>query len=102
MRSPLNAILRLAESRGHGSTICVTWSVATALPALSETASRRSRYSEQPASNAASAAPSARVRSALIDGNIGPPRHVEHMPGERPGLGARDGRRHRQLLGFGP
>src|SRR5471032_45422 len=74
---------RLALSRGHGSTIWVTLSLATALPPLSAMLSRRSRYSEQPASVANTAA-SASVTLNLLNGRIGNPLwHIEHVPGER-------------------
>src|ERR1039458_8213392 len=46
--------------------------------------SRRSRYSEQPASVASTAA-SAAKRMTLLDDRIGYPlRHIEHVPGEWP------------------
>src|SRR6185437_1277863 len=74
-------MLRSALSRGHGSTIWVTLSEAIALPPLSEMVSRRSRYSEQPASAVSSAA-SASPRSVLLDGRIGYSPEIEHVPGE--------------------
>src|ERR1039458_5595683 len=94
--SPLNAMFLSALARGQGSTIWVTLSVATESPPPSEMVSRRSRYSEQPASAAISAA-SASVRSMLLDGRIGfPLRQIEHVPGERAVTGGgdagRDGR----------
>src|ERR1035441_4913679 len=77
----------LALARGQGSTIWVTLSVATESPPPSKMVSRRSRYSEQPASAASSAA-SASVRSMLLDGRIGSLlRQIEHVPGERTAAG---------------
>src|ERR1017187_2413550 len=85
--SPLNAMFLSALARGQGSTIWVTLSVATESPPPSKMVSRRSRYSEQPASAASSAA-SASVRSMLLDGRIGIPlRQIEHVPGERAAAG---------------
>src|ERR1700690_1136179 len=76
-----------ALARGQGSTIWVTLLVATASPPPSEMVLRRSRYSEQPASAASSAA-SASVRKILLDGRIGIPlRQIEHVPGERAAAG---------------
>src|SRR5215475_368484 len=76
-------MLWLALSGGQGSTICVTMLVATALPLNRVMVSLRSRYSEQPPS-AAKRAPSANVRSALLNGRIGTPlRHVKHVTGKR-------------------
>src|SRR5215468_3374632 len=77
-------MLRLALSRGHGSTIWVTTLVATALPPEAAIGSRRSKYSEQPPTVTSSAA-SASVRMALLNDCIGVSlRHFEHMPGEWP------------------
>src|SRR5262249_47469833 len=75
-------MLRLALSRGQGSTIWVTMFVATALPLCRVIVSLRSRYSEQPPI-AAKSTPSAKVRSALLNGRIGIPlRQVKHVPGK--------------------
>src|SRR5271169_4758128 len=83
-------MLRLALSRGQGSTMWVTLSLATASPALSAMLSRRSTYSEQPASAASTAAIES-LRMALLDGRIGyPPWQIEHVPGERPVAGGGD------------
>src|SRR5215510_11156070 len=80
--APLNAILRLALSSGQGSTIWVIAFVATALPLNRVMLSLRSRYSEQPPS-VAKKAPSANVRSALLNGRIGTPlRQIKHVPGK--------------------
>src|SRR6185437_1435750 len=100
--APLKAMLRSALSRGHGSTIWVASLVATELPPPRRMVSRRSRYSEQPAS-AVSEAASASVRSVLMDGRIGySPWKIEHMPGERTVAGGgelgRDGRECESLL----
>src|SRR6185437_12769432 len=83
-------MLLLAASRGHGSTICTTLSPSTALPPSGEMASRRARYSEQPASEArASRSPPARSKS--VSRRIGAsPWHVEHVAGERLIAGGRD------------
>src|SRR6185369_17402912 len=95
---PLKAISRLALAGGQGSTICTILLVAMALPPVSATSSRRSRYSEQPASVVSSAAmASARM---LLDGRIGdPPRQIEHVSGERPRPGSRDARDSRRHSG---
>src|SRR5450755_947568 len=90
-----------ALARGQGSTIWVTLLVATESPPPSEMVSRRSRYSEQPASAASSAA-SANVRKILLDGRIGSLlRQIEHVPGERTAAGigkaGRDGRERDRL-----
>src|SRR5664279_5104094 len=89
---------RLALSRGHGSTMWVTSFVATELPPLSAMVSRRSRYSEQPASVANKTA-SASLAATLLNGCIGTPSwHVEHVAGERLIAGGGDAhhdRRHR-------
>src|SRR5438876_8057221 len=86
-------MLRLALSRGQGSTICVTTSVATALPPDSAMVSRRSIYSEHPPSTARKA-PSAMVRRALLNGRIGfPLLQIEHVSGKRPVAGDSDARR---------
>src|SRR5664280_2181687 len=96
--SPLKAMSRLALSRGHGSTMWVTSFVATELPPLSAMVSRRSRYSEQPASVANKTA-SASLAATLLNGCIGTPSwHVEHVAGERLIAGGGDAhhdRRHR-------
>src|SRR6476469_5133072 len=91
----------LALSRGQGSTIMVTSLVATALPPLSEMVSRRSRYSEQPASSTASAASAS---AGLMDRGIGNPYRfgqIEHVPGVRLLLGFGEARDlGRELLGL--
>src|SRR6185312_13812909 len=91
----------LALSRGHGSTIMVTSLVANALPPLSEMVSRRSRYSEQPASSTPSAASAS---AGLMDRGIGNPYRfgqIEHVPGVRLLLGFGEARAlGRQLLGL--
>src|SRR5438105_1648371 len=80
-------MLRLALSRGHGSTIWVTASVAIALPPDRAIVSRRSIYSEHPPSTAKKA-PSATLRRALLNGRIGfPLRQIEHVSGKRPVAG---------------
>src|SRR5262245_49938196 len=85
-------MLRLALSRGQGSTIWVTTSVATAFPPESAIVSRRSRYSEQPPS-ITKRAPRASVRSALLNGRIGfPLRQIKHVPDKRFAVGNDDGR----------
>src|SRR5215831_17239685 len=93
-----------ALARGQGSTIWLISLVATALPPLSAIVSRRSRYSEQPASAVSSAA-SANARNRLLDGRIvvsfG---QIEHMTGERTVAGRSDAvkdrsQRHRLLAG---
>src|SRR5689334_2666399 len=94
-------MLRLALSRGHGSTICVTTLVATALPPVAAIGSRRSKYSEQPPTATSSPA-SARVRMALLNDCIGLSlRHFEHVSGERPVTPDGDAcRRRRELARF--
>src|SRR5450759_3861242 len=96
--SPLNAMFLSALARGQGSTIWVTLLVPTVSPPPREIVSRRSGYSEQPASAASSAA-SASVRSMLLDGRIGIPlRKIEHVPSERAAAGVGEaGRGGREL-----
>src|SRR5262249_15165222 len=85
-------MFRLALSRGQGSTIWVTTSVATALPPDSAIVSRRSRYSEQPPSMA-KRAPRASVRSTLLNGRIGLPlRQIKHVADKRFAVRNYDGR----------
>src|SRR6185437_1778440 len=72
---------RSADAGGHGSTICTTLSLSTALPPNGEMASRRATYSEQPA-RATSTSVSAPARTRSVDRIEVSPRHVEHMAGE--------------------
>src|SRR5262245_20661762 len=91
-------MFRLALSRGQGSTMWVTISVATALPPERAIVSRRSRYSEQPPRTAIRV-PSANVRRGLLNRGIGfPLRQVKHMPHKRLAIRNRDSRSERREL----
>src|SRR5690242_11509970 len=73
---------RSADAGGHGSTICTTLSLSTALPPNGEMASRRATYSEQPAS-ATKTSVSAPARTRSVYRIEASPRHIEHVAGER-------------------
>src|SRR5579862_3175106 len=79
-------MLRSALAAVHGSTISVSRSVASALPPLSSIVSRRSVYSEHPASSRARPAAHASERRKVSVGCMRKLRRcyqIKRMPGVR-------------------